>query len=421
MGSYTITGGERISGKIKVQGSKNSSLPIMAATVLNGQQNILNDIPDIRDIDVMIEILRHLGAVVERNGNLVKIDTSTLRGCRVPENLMRKMRSSIVIMGALLSRFGKAIVSYPGGCEIGPRPIDLHLKGLAQMGVTINKKHGFIYAETDKLVGADIHLDFPSVGATENLILAGVMAEGETIIRNVAKEPEIVDLQNFLSKMGAKIKGAGTDTIKIKGTNIGSLVPVDGYKIIPDRIAAGTYLALAAVTRGEIILENIIIEHLEPILAKLREMGCEIDHNNEKLTLNANTTLKSLDSLRTLPYPGFPTDMQAPMMALLSTVKGTSIITETVFENRFKHAEELKRMGAKISINGNTAIVKGVDKLTGAVVEAKDLRAGAALVIAALAAEGRTTIEGVAHIDRGYEKFEKNLSLLGANIKRSCS
>lgn len=420
MESYIITGGERISGKIKVQGSKNSSLPIMAATILNGQENVLKDIPEIDDIDVMIEILKYLGAVVTRNKNVIKIDTSTLDGYKIPENLMRKMRSSIVIMGALLSRFGKAVVSYPGGCEIGPRPIDLHLKGLAQMGVNINKKHGFIYAKTDKLVGADIHLDFPSVGATENLILAGAMAEGETIIRNVAKEPEIVDLQNFLSKMGVKIKGAGTDTIKIKGANINKLKPVAGYKIIPDRIAAGTYLASAAVTRGEIILENVIVEHLEPILAKLREMGCEIDHTNETLSLNANTTLKSLDSLRTLPYPGFPTDMQAPMMALLSTVEGTSIITETVFENRFKHAEELKRMGARISINGNTAIVKGVPKLTGAVVQAKDLRAGAGLVIAALAAEGKTVVEGVAHIDRGYEKFEENLNLLGANIERIC-
>lgn len=420
MESYIITGGERISGKIKVQGSKNSSLPIMAATILNGQENVLKDIPEIDDIDVMIEILKYLGAVVTRNKNVIKIDTSTLDGYKIPENLMRKMRSSIVIMGALLSRFGKAVVSYPGGCEIGPRPIDLHLKGLAQMGVNINKKHGFIYAKTDKLVGADIHLDFPSVGATENLILAGAMAEGETIIRNVAKEPEIVDLQNFLSKMGVKIKGAGTDTIKIKGANINKLKPVAGYKIIPDRIAAGTYLASAAVTRGEIILENVIVEHLEPILAKLREMGCEIDHTNETLSLNANTTLKSLDSLRTLPYPGFPTDMQALMMALLSTVEGTSIITETVFENRFKHAEELKRMGARISINGNTAIVKGVPKLTGAVVQAKDLRAGAGLVIAALAAEGKTVVEGVAHIDRGYEKFEENLNLLGANIERIC-
>lgn len=416
MEAYVINGGKRISGKVKVQGSKNSSLPIMAATILNGQENVLEDIPNIKDINVMIEILEFLGAYVEKKGNTIKIDTSGLGGYKVPESLMRKMRSSIVIMGALLGRFGKVVVSYPGGCEIGPRPIDLHLKGLAQMGVKINKNHGFIYAETEKLTGADIHLDFPSVGATENLILAGVMAKGRTVIRNVAKEPEIVDLQNFLNQMGASVKGAGTDTIKIEGKNIHDLKPVDEYKIIPDRIAAGTYLVAAAITRGEIELDNIIIEHLEPVLAKLREMGCKINHINGSLRLDAKTELKSLDSLRTLPYPGFPTDMQAPMMALLSTVKGTSIITETVFENRFKHAEELKRMGAQIAINGNTAIIKGVNKLTGAIVEAKDLRAGAALVIAALAADGKTIVEGVSHIKRGYEELDSNLNLLGADI-----
>lgn len=416
MDVYVINGGKRISGKIKVQGSKNSSLPIIAATILNGHKNVLEDIPSIKDIDVMIEILEFLGAIIERKGNTIKIDTSSLKNYEVPEHLMRKMRSSIVVMGALLGRFGKAIVSYPGGCEIGPRPIDLHLKGLAQMGVDINKKHGFIYAETKKLTGADIHLDFPSVGATENLMLAGVMADGKTVIRNVAKEPEIVDLQNFLNRMGASVKGAGTDTIKIKGKKLCDLSPVDEYKIIPDRIVAGTYMMAAAITRGEVELDNIIVEHLEPILAKLREMGCKITHRNGSLRLNANTILESLDSLRTLPYPGFPTDMQAPMMALLSTVKGTSIITETVFENRFKHAEELKRMGARISINGNTAIIKGVDKLTGAVVEAKDLRAGAALVIAALAADGNTIVEGVSHIERGYELFDENLNSLGADI-----
>lgn len=416
MGVYIITGGERLSGKIKVQGSKNSSLPIMAATVLNGQKNILLDIPDINDIKVMIDILKFLGVDIKKNKNCVEINSETARGFEVPEVLMRQMRSSIVLMGALLGRFGKARISYPGGCEIGPRPIDLHLKGLAQMGVTFDKSHGFIDAKADNLKGADIHLDFPSVGATENLMLAGALAKGVTIIRNVAKEPEIVDLQNFLNRMGVNVKGAGTDTIKVEGSRIEKLQSVNEYRIIPDRIAAGTYLIAAAITEGEVELSNIIVEHIEPILAKLRETGCKITHSNGSLKLYVDSPLIALDSLRTLPYPGFPTDMQAPMMALLSLTKGTSIVTETVFENRFKHAEELKRMGAQININGNTAIIKGVKNLTGAVVEAKDLRAGAALVLAALAAEGQTIVEGVFHIERGYEKLEQNLSSIGANI-----
>ena len=413
---YIIKGGETLYGKIKVQGSKNSSLPILAASILNGRKNIIRDVPKIKDIAVMTEILSYLGADIIREKNLIEVDSGNVNCPDVPEHLMREMRSSIVLMGALLGRFGKAKVSYPGGCEIGPRPIDLHLKGLAQMGVEFSEGHGFIYAKTDKLRGADIHLDFPSVGATENIMLAGVLAQGTTIIRNVAKEPEIVDLQNFLNQMGANIKGAGTDTIKIEGCKIDDLKQVEDYAIIPDRIAAGTYLVAAAITNGHIWLTNVIAEHVEPILAKLREMGCLINCSNSVIELYVDKPLKSLDSLRTLPYPGFPTDMQAPMMALLSTVEGTSILVETVFENRFKHAQELRRMGANISINGNTAIIKGVDKLTGAMVEAKDLRAGAALIIAALAAEGETYVEGVCHIERGYENIEGNLSALGAKI-----
>lgn len=333
---------------------------------------------------------------------------------------MREMRSSIVLMGALLGRFNKAEVSHPGGCEIGPRPIDLHLKGLAQMGVEFNESHGFIYAKTNQLKGADVHLDFPSVGATENLMLAGVLARGTTVIRNVAKEPEIIDLQNFLNRMGSHIKGAGTDTIKVEGCKISDLKPVKNYSIIPDRIAAGTYLVAAAITKGRIFLANIIIEHLEPVLAKLREMGCIINCSNGMIELYVDKPLKALDSLRTLPYPGFPTDMQAPMMALLSTVEVNSILTETVFENRFKHAQELRRMGANVSVNGNTAIIKGAKKLTGAIVEAKDLRAGAALILAALAAEGETCIEGACHVERGYEKIQQNLMALGAEVIKKC-
>jgi len=413
---YIIQGGETLSGRIKVQGSKNSSLPILAATILNGRKNTICDVPKIKDIEVMTQILSYLGTNIVKKDNIIEIDSKNVNSFDVPEQLMREMRSSIVLMGALLGRFGRAKVSYPGGCEIGPRPIDLHLKGLSLMGVNFSEGHGFLYAKTNGLKGADIHLDFPSVGATENLMLAGVLAKGTTIIRNVAKEPEVVDLQNFLNRMGAHIKGAGTDTIKIEGCQIQDLKSVNNYTIIPDRIAAGTYLVAAAITRGHILLTNVITEHLEPILAKLRETGCVINSSNGEIELYVDKPLVSLDSLRTLPYPGFPTDMQAPMMALLATVEGTSILTETIFENRFKHAQELRRMGANISINGNTAIIKGVRKLTGAIVEAKDLRAGAALILAALAAEGETVVEGACHVERGYENIEDNLAALGAKI-----
>ncbi|TYP54940.1 UDP-N-acetylglucosamine 1-carboxyvinyltransferase [Thermosediminibacter litoriperuensis] len=419
MGAYVITGGSKLSGKIRVQGSKNASLPILAATILNCQKSRVKNVPEIKDVQVMISILTMLGADITQNGNELTIDTSAVNTWEVPEQLMRKMRSSIVLMGPLLGRFGRVKVSYPGGCEIGPRPIDLHLKGFAALGVKMSESHGFIYAEAGKLKGANIHLDFPSVGATENLMLAAVLAEGRTIIRNAAKEPEIVDLQNFLNKMGCRVKGAGTDTIKIEGCSIADLKPVEDYTVIPDRIAAGTYLVAAAATRGNIVLENVILEHIEPILAKLREMGCRIKTEDDRVELWVETPLRALDSLRTLPYPGFPTDMQAPMMALLATVEGTSIITETVFENRFKHAEELRRMGANIKINGNTAIIKGIKRLTGAVVEAKDLRAGAALVIAGLAADGKTIVEGTSYIERGYEWFDRNLQALGAKIEKT--
>lgn len=413
---YIIQGGETLSGEIRVQGSKNSSLPILAATILNGSKNTICDVPKIKDIEVMNQILLHLGADIVEKDNVIEINTENVNKFDVPEQLMRRMRSSIVLMGALLGRFGKAKVSYPGGCEIGPRPIDLHLKGLSLMGVNFTEGHGFLYAKVAELKGAEIHLDFPSVGATENLMLAGVLAKGTTIIRNVAKEPEIVDLQNFLNRMGANVKGAGTDTIKIEGCRIQDLKQVNNYTIIPDRIAAGTYLVAAAITRGQIKLTNVIVEHLEPILAKLRETGCVVVNNKAEIELYVDKPLVSLDSLRTLPYPGFPTDMQAPMMALLATVEGTSILTETIFENRFKHAQELRRMGANITINGNTAIIKGVKQLSGAIVEAKDLRAGAALILAALAAKGETIVEGAAYVERGYENIEGNLAALGAKI-----
>ena len=333
----------------------------------------------------------------------------------IPEELVREMRSSIIFLGAMLSRYGKVKASYPGGCEIGIRPIDLHLKSLREMGATIKEEHGFLICEAKQLKGCDIQLDFPSVGATENIMLASVFAKGVTVIRNAAKEPEIIDLENFLNAMGAKISGAGTATIYIKGVE--KLHDVE-HHIIPDRIVAGTYLVAAAITKGEIVLKNIVHEYLQSVLYKLRECGCIIQIYNDSLRLIAPEGIKAIESIRTLPYPGYPTDMQAQMMALMSLSDGTTIFTENIFENRYKHANELVRMGANIKIDGRIAVVKGVRKLSGATVIAQDLRGGASLVLAGLAAEGKTIIENIKHIDRGYENINDVLNELGADIIR---
>lgn len=415
MGKLIIDGGNRIGGEVRVGGAKNSVLPILAATVLNGGINVVHDIPKLLDVDIMEKILTALGCSVKRENGTIVVDSKDLTEHEIPEELVRQMRSSIIFLGAMLSRFGKVKVSYPGGCEIGPRPIDLHLKSLREMGAKIEEKHGFLNCEATKLRGCDIQLDFPSVGATENIMLAGVFAEGTTIIRNAAREPEIIDLENFLNAMGARVSGAGTATIRVEGVE--KLYDVE-HNIIPDRIVASTYLVATAITKGEIVLKNVIHEHLQSILYKLRESGCIIQTYNHSLKLIAPKKIKAVESIRTLPYPGYPTDMQAQMMTLMTLSDGITIITENIFENRYKHANELVRMGANIKVDGRIAVVKGVPKLSGATVMAHDLRGGAALILAGLAAEGSTIIDNIKHIERGYENIDEILSLLGAKIRK---
>lgn len=415
MSKYIIEGGKKLAGEIAIRGAKNSVLPILAATVLNNNTNTIFNVPEIRDLKVMIKILKSVGCKVNRLDDMVTVDSRTLDTVRIPEELVREMRSSIILMGAMLSRCQEVEVSYPGGCEIGPRPIDFHLKALKELGAEIKESHGFIYCKGNNLKGADIQLDYPSVGATENIMLAAIKAKGTTIIRNAAKEPEIMDLQNYLNAMGGKIYGAGTSIIRIDGVD--NLSSVE-HTIIPDRIVAGTYMAASGITGGEIVLKNIEVDHIQSIIAKLREAGCLIYNNCTNLKIIGPKTPTPIESLQTIPYPGFPTDMQAQIMSLLTMANGTSIITETIFENRFKHVPELVRMGANIKTIGNVAIIKGVGELTGAKVTAKDLRGGASLLLAGLAAKGSTIIDNVHHIDRGYEKLEENLTAIGANINR---
>ncbi|SKC78824.1 UDP-N-acetylglucosamine 1-carboxyvinyltransferase [Maledivibacter halophilus] len=417
MSKYLINGGKKLKGELEISGAKNAVLPILAASVINGGKSVINGFPDLRDVDIMIEILKSIGCRVKKSSKSIIVDSKNIFTQEIDESLVREMRSSIFLMGPMLARFGKIKISYPGGCEIGHRPIDLHLKGLREMGVKISESHGFLECSVDHLKGAEIHLDYPSVGATENIMLSAVLANGKTYIRNAAKEPEIVDLQEYLNAMGAKVNGAGTSVIEIIGVD--SLSDVN-HRIIPDRIVAGTILAAAAITKSEITITNVIQDHIVSVISKLKEVGCMIleKENKDEIKIIPPTILKPVDIIRTLPYPGFPTDMQPQFMSLLSLAQGTSIVTETVFENRFKHTEELMRMGAKIKVDGRVAVIKGVNELTGAKVEAKDLRGGAALVIAGLAAEGTTIVENIKHIERGYDKFDLMLRKLGADIKR---
>lgn len=415
MSKYIIEGGRRLVGEIPVIGAKNAVLPILAATVINNNTSTIFNTPNLRDVEVMEQILVSIGCKVSRVDNVIFVDSRNISKIKIPEDLVREMRSSIILMGAMLTRCGEVEVSYPGGCEIGPRPIDLHLKALRQLGAIIEESHGFLHCKAEKLKGCDIQLDFPSVGATENIMLAAVKAEGTTIIRNAAREPEIIDLQNFLNGMGAKIHGAGTSIIRIDGVD--SFTSVE-HNIIPDRIVAGTYMVASAITGGEVILKNIEVEHIQSIIAKLKETGCMIYNNCTTLKIIGPKKINAIETVQTLPYPGFPTDMQAQMIALLSIANGTSIVTETIFENRFKHVEELVRMGANIKIAGKVAIIKGVKELTGAKVTSKDLRGGAALVLAALAANGTSEIEDTFHIERGYDGLEKALLALNADIKK---
>lgn len=414
MEKYIINGGSRLVGEISIQGAKNSVLPILAATVISGKTSTIYNIPKLRDVDIMTKILTSLGAKVVLDDNVINVDSSGVNNISLPEELVREMRSSIILMGAMLSRFGEVKIAFPGGCEIGPRPIDLHLKSLRQMGATIEEAHGFLDCKTTGLKGCDIQLDYPSVGATENIILAAITAEGITTIRNAAREPELIDLQNYLNEAGAKVIGAGTSIIIIEGVkSLQSCI----HRIIPDRIVAGTYITAAAITKGEVVIKNIITDHLLSIIAKLKETGVIIYANGSSLKVIGPNKLYALEMLQTLPYPGFPTDMQAQLMTLLSIANGTSIVNETIFENRFKHAEELTRMGASIKTFGKVAVIKGVKELTGAKVFAKDLRGGAALVLAGLVAQGTTEIENIYHICRGYENMENNLKKLGVDIR----
>lgn len=416
MEKFVIVGGNRLKGTIRTSGSKNATLPILAGCILNAGKSVIHEAPRLRDIIVMKDVLTYLGAKVSCERNTIEVDSSNIQPVGISEDLMRRMRASNLVLGPLLGRFGRVKISYPGGCQIGSRPMNLHLKGLQALGARIQEKFGYIEAEADSLLGADMHLDLPSVGATENLMMAAVLARGLTTIRNVAKEPEIVDLQNFLNNMGCKIKGAGTDTIKIEGVVPGDLRPVT-HTVIPDRIEAGTHMVAAAITGGEVTVTNVIPEHLEPLLAKLREAGVDIAAGDDWVKVVGKGPVKAVD-IKTMPYPGFPTDMQPQMMALLSLAEGTSVISETIFENRFKHVGELRRMGADIKVEGHSAILKGVEKLSGAYIEASDLRAGASLVLAALAAEDGTVLENVSHIDRGYERLEVKYNTLGARIIR---
>ncbi|HZK84694.1 MAG TPA: UDP-N-acetylglucosamine 1-carboxyvinyltransferase [Desulfosporosinus sp.] len=411
---YVITGKQRLEGIIRVSGAKNSSLPLLAATILAEGTSTLLEIPKLVDITHMIEVLRHLGCEVVRQDEGLYINAAGLESCEVDEGLMRQMRASNLILGPLIARHGRVKISRPGGCAIGSRPMDQHIKGLQQLGIKVREKHGYIEAWTDHLQGADVYLDVPSVGATENLMMAAVLAKGITVIRNAAREPEIVDLQNFLNKMGAKVRGAGMDAIRIDGVE--KLHPAE-HIVIPDRIEAGTHMIAAVMTQGDVVVDNVVPEHLEPVIVKLRQAGALVTLLDDSIRVQQRGRIRGVD-LKTMPYPGFPTDMQPQFMAMLSCAEGTSIISETIFENRFQHVDELRRMGAQITVEGRTAIIRGVETLEGAFVEATDLRAGAALFLAGLAADEVTVLEKVNYIDRGYENLEEKYRQLGAKLLR---
>ena len=401
-----------LNGSVRIDGAKNAVLPIIAATLLAKGKSVLREVPNLKDVHVISDLLRHLGAEVEYEGTTLTVDATNLTTYDAPYELVRKMRASFLVMGPLLARFNQTKISMPGGCAIGTRPIDLHLKGFKALGADVVMDHGFVEAKTDKLVGSKLYLDFPSVGATENIMMAAVLAEGTTIIENAAEEPEIVDLANFLNEMGADVKGAGTNTIRIKGVK--ELTATE-HDVIPDRIEAATFMVAAAMTKGDITVENVILEHLKPVTAKLREAGCEVIEMDKSIRVIGPEKLKAVD-IKTLPHPGFPTDVQAQFMAMLTVSKGTGVVIETVFENRFMHVAEFNRMGANIKIEGRSAIVEGVEKLYGGKVNATDLRAGAALILCGLIAEGETEIGEIYHIQRGYVDIDKKIITLCVNI-----
>lgn len=404
-----------LKGKVRISGSKNSVLPIIAATLLTQGENIIEEVPLLNDVEIMCNLIESIGGEITRTGNSkLSISSKGINEIVAPYELVSKLRASFLVMGPLLARVGEAKISMPGGCAIGTRPVDLHLKGFAAMGAEINNSSGYIHATAKKLKGAQIYLDFPSVGATENILMAACLAEGSTIIENASVEPEVVDLANFLIMAGADIKGAGTDTIKITGVDE---LKATSHLVIPDRIEAGTFMVAAAITQGDIIIENVIPDHLKPVSAKLKECGVEISEELTSIRVKADTKMKAVD-IKTLPYPGFPTDMQSQIASLMSLSEGTSVIVETIFENRFMHVSELNRMGANIKIDGRTAVIEGKGILNGARVKANDLRAGAALVLAGLSAEGITEVTNAEHIFRGYENIDEKLKSLGADVSK---
>lgn len=413
--AISVRGGKRLEGEIRVQGAKNSALPILAAAVLCKTQVTLYNCPRLTDCDAAMRILTTLGCSCRREGNAVTINPSAITTAAIPTNLMREMRSSVIFSGALLGREKQCRLSFPGGCEIGARPIDFHIAAFRKMGVNVCEEHGCLICRADKLCGAKINLPLPSVGATENIILAAVLAQGVTEIHNAAREPEITDLAGFLNRCGAKIKGAGTELITIEGVK--ELYGCE-YTVMPDRIAAATYLCCAAITRGELVLTSSDYRSLQPVLCVLEQMGCSIySFGGNSIYLNARKSLKAPPTIRTAAHPGFPTDAQPVLMALCSAVSGTSIFVETIFENRYRHVSELSRLGARISVEGRVAVVEGTDRLSGAELMATDLRGGAAMVAAGLFAEGVTVVGNAAYIYRGYEDIESVLRSVGADIR----
>ena len=415
MEQYIIKGGAPLVGEVEIGGAKNAALGILAASVMTSEPVVIENLPDVRDTAVLIQAMESVGTVVKRiDRHTVEVNASGIRSYTIDDGYIKKIRASYYMLGALLGRFSSAEVALPGGCNIGSRPIDQHLKGFRALGAKVEVSRGMISARTDNLVGNHIYMDVVTVGATINVMLAATLANGKTIIENAAKEPHVVDVANFLNSMGANIKGAGTDVIRIRGVE---RLHGTTYSIIPDQIEAGTFMFAAAITKGDIMIKNIIPKHLESISAKLIEIGCEIEEFDDCLRVVAARRLSNTQ-VKTLPYPGFPTDMQPQITTTLALSEGISIVTESIFENRFKYVGELQRMGANIKVEGNTAIIEGVDSFTGAGISAPDLRAGAALVLAALVADGITLIDDIKFIERGYEDFPEKLSALGASIER---
>ncbi|HQM92010.1 MAG TPA: UDP-N-acetylglucosamine 1-carboxyvinyltransferase, partial [Syntrophales bacterium] len=411
---FIIEGGKRLEGRVRISGSKNAALPVLVSSLLADGWSTYRNIPDLADIRTIKRLLANHGAQMEGQGETLRINGGNISNCEAPYDLVRTMRASVLVLGPLVARTGKARVSLPGGCAIGARPINLHLKALEAMGAEIDLREGYVEAKAKRLKGARIYFDISTVGGTENILMAAALAKGTTRLENAAKEPEVVNLADTLEAMGAKIKGAGTDVITIEGVE--SLRPCE-VSVIPDRIEAGTFLIAAAITGGDVVLEGCDTNHLDALILKLRETGITVEPVDGGLRVRGAPEIRSVD-VKTLPYPGFPTDLQAQIMALLAVARGSSVVTETIFENRFMHVAELRRLGANIAVDGHNAVVKGVKRLKGAPVMATDLRASASLVVAGLVAEGKTTLSRVYHIDRGYQAIEKKLTALGAVIKR---